>query len=397
MQQVAWVRGGQRGHGVAAGPGKRSPYDLFSPHPEITSRRLETLSGLLADEGASECAGTVRRRAHAAGPPAAPRAASPMAWGELPCRGRNWMRTTFGEGSMKRPIFGCRWSMSRENTPFVALCWTFFPAAPRRRSGSSSLTGRSNRSAGSVPPRSAAPENWIRSGSCPHANCPWTRTVSKPSGNGSGGGFRKTRRARRFSESWARGWLRRERRTTCRCSSSRPRPLWDYLPPDSAVVLLPGAATALESDWEATSERFRQRDGDLEQPCLPPEELFRASGPAQGRRGGPPQRRVPARSAGGHRRGGQLAGKSMRARRRWCRSTRSDEHTSLEAYAQTPGRRILLAAETAGQRELLRELLRGQAAQGAGRRVLERFPGFRRGRCAWPKARWITGLFSATA
>ena len=55
----------------------------------------------------------------------------------------------------------------------------------------------------------------------------------------------------------------------------RTATLWDYLPAESAVILLPGSAAAMQAEWENALERFRQRDGDAEQPCLAPRSCSR--------------------------------------------------------------------------------------------------------------------------
>ncbi len=50
--------------------------------------------------------------------------------------------------------------------------------------------------------------------------------------------------------------------------------LFDYLPPATLVVELPGAREQAQAFWADTGERYEQRRHDLERPLLPPGELF---------------------------------------------------------------------------------------------------------------------------
>ena len=51
--------------------------------------------------------------------------------------------------------------------------------------------------------------------------------------------------------------------------------LWDYLPKDSLVICCDDLEGALESAWQQTLERHEQAGGDPERPALNPEELYR--------------------------------------------------------------------------------------------------------------------------
>ena len=78
MQQVAWLRGNK--DGMALLPDRETlPYDLFSPHPEITSRRLETLTRLLDPESSQMPRTLFVARCDAPGASAATHAIPPVA------------------------------------------------------------------------------------------------------------------------------------------------------------------------------------------------------------------------------------------------------------------------------------------------------------------------------
>lgn len=357
MQQVAWLRG--RDEGVAFLPDRETlAYDLFSPHPEITSRRLETLSGLLVHE-APQTARTLF-------------VAAPTLLDRLPPRAqlRQWLGVSCRTGQELDPedlrrrldeAAYLRVPLVNEPGEYAvrgALLDIFPSGSPapvrieffdREVESIRRFNPASQRSTGKLDSFSLLPAREL------------------PLDSDSIDGFRERFR-RRFPENPARAEVFRKLGEGVAPQGAenylplffeRTETLWDYLPSDSAVVLLPGVETALESEWEAIMDRYRQRDGDLEQPCLPPEELF-----------APPDLHKTAvaglRSV--HCRPESLADIAVRAGAQDVSArpapmvplTRSDEHTSLEAYAQAPGRRILLAAETAGQRELVRELLRGR-------------------------------------
>ncbi|MYF08775.1 MAG: transcription-repair coupling factor, partial [Rhodospirillaceae bacterium] len=352
MQQVAWLRG--RGEGMALLPDRETlPYDLFSPHPEITSRRLETLSGLLANEAFR----TVR----------ALFVAAPTLLDRLPPRAqlRHWLGVSCRTGQELDPddlrrgldeAAYLRVPLVNEPGEYAVrgALLDIFPSgspAPVRIE----FFDREIESIRRFNPTSQRSTGKLDSFSLPPAR-------ELPLDSDSIDEFRERFR-RRFPENPARAEVFRKLGEGVAPQGAenylplffeRTETLWDHLPSDSAVVLLPGVATALESEWEAIVDRYRQRDGDLEQPCLPPEELFAPPDLHKAAVAG--LRSIDCRPE-------SLADIAVRARAQDVRArpapmvplNRSDEHTSLEAYTQAPGRRILLAAETAGQRELVRE------------------------------------------
>ena len=354
LQQVAWLTGSEAGMEFL--PDRETlPYDLFSPHPEITSRRLETLSRLLAP-----------------GESAAPTAlfvAAPTLLDRLPPKAqfRQWLdfscRTgqKLGPGTLRTRL---------EEAAYLRVPLVNEPGEYAVRGALLDIYP----SGSPAPVRIEFFDQDIESMRLFNpASQRSTRTLDAfrllparelPLDTASVAAFRERFR-RRFPVNPARAEVfRKLGEGTAPQGAENYLPLffektetiWDYLPRDSAVVLLPGSAAALEAEWEAVVERFRQRDGDLEQPCLPPEELF-----------APPQaHRAAVRLL---RTADCLADPPVDvARKPGSRSVdarpaptvplaRGDDRTSLAAYARKSSRRILLAAGSAGQRELIRELI----------------------------------------
>ena len=355
MQQVAWFRGS--GRGLKLLPDRETlPYDLFSPHPEITSRRLETLCGLLASAEATQALFV----------------AAPTLLDRLPPRAqlRQWLRINCRSGQeidpedlRKRLEQAAYLRVPLVNEPgeyavrgaLLDIFPSGSPAPVRIEFFDQEI--ESIRRFNPASQRSIAELDSFRL--LPARELPLDR--------GSIEAFRERFR-QRFPQNPGRAEVFRKLDEGVAPQGAenylplffgQTEILWDYLPSGSAVILLPGAMAALESEWEAVTERFRQREGDLEQPCLPPEELFAA--PAL-------HHKAIASLGSVHCEAEALADiASVPNSRNLSVSpapmvplARSDEHTSLQAYARAPGRQVLLAAETAGQRELIRELLRGR-------------------------------------
>lgn len=136
--------------------------------------------------------------------------------------------------------------------------------------------------------------------------------------------------------------------------------LTDYLPDKTILVCLEGADTSTEQFWEQVSQRYESRRHDLERPILPPDDVFVSPDSLN-----------------------QALDKLPRANLQWFEQTRPAgqdndivnynttappplfiQNNAVEPYNtlinylyEFPGR-ILLAAETAGRRELIFEILR---------------------------------------
>ncbi len=354
MRQVAWLRGNDAGMALLADR-ETLPYDLFSPHPEITSRRLEALTRFVGP-GISQS-------------PQVLFVAAPTLLERLPPRGqlRQWMGFSCRVGQKLDPeeLRG-----RLEESAYVRVPLVNEPGEYAVRGALTDL----------YPSGTAAPVRIeffdLEVESIRLFNPASQRSTQKldsfkllparelPLDSGSVDAFRERFR-QRFPDNPARAEVYRKLGEGMAPQGAenylplffeQTETLWDYLPPDSAVILLPGAADAMQGEWEAVEERFRQRDGDPEQPCLPPHELFCD----------PAIHKAAVRRLRGvecvadplpdvAREDNVLALDARPAP--LVPLSRSDEHTSLEGYSKEPGRRILLAAESAGQRELIRELI----------------------------------------
>ncbi|MGH8156295.1 MAG: CarD family transcriptional regulator, partial [Rhodanobacteraceae bacterium] len=130
--------------------------------------------------------------------------------------------------------------------------------------------------------------------------------------------------------------------------------LFDYLGPDALIVVGRGALDAAERFWAQTAERYDQRAHDIERPILPPVELYLPPQSLRERLNG--TLRVDIAAADDPRAantgtlpapdltaGGAAAGGFPARVRDWL-----DEH---------PDQRVLIAADSAGRREALIEQL----------------------------------------
>ena len=365
MQQVDWLRAGN--DEMALLPDRETlPYDLFSPHPEIVSRRLETLSRLLA-----------RRRSRK---PLVLFVSAPTLLDRLPPTDafRQWLGFDCRVGAkldpedLKRRLEEAAYA----RVPLVS------------EAGEYAVRGSL---IDLYPGGAAAPVRIeffdVRVESIRAFNPASQRSTRKldsfrllparelPLDSASVEAFRERFR-RRFPDNPARAEIyRRLSEAPAMQGATRGAPqgaenylplfyertatLWDYLPAGSGVILLPGSAAAMQAEWENALERFRQRDGDAEQPCLAPEELFAPPASLTAAMQGFARLECTADPLpdAAARRGAQ----SLDTRPApGLRLSRTDEHTSLERYARNADKRVLLCAETAGQRELIRELLGGR-------------------------------------
>ncbi|MCY4255229.1 MAG: transcription-repair coupling factor [Gammaproteobacteria bacterium] len=358
MREVAWLREGQ--DEMALLPDHETlPYDLFSPHPEIVSRRLETLARLL-DAGDSATplslfvsASTLMDRL--------PPAAALRRWLKFDCRvgqtldPQDLVRRLEDAAYVRVPLV----SEAGEYAMRGALIDLYASgAAAPVRIEFFDLEVESIREFNPASQRSTRPLDSLRL--LPARELPLDPQSMEA--------FRERFR-RRFPENPARAEIYRKSGEGTATQGAenylplfyeRTETLWDYLPADSVVIMMPGSAAALQAEWENVLERFRQRDGDPEQPCLAPEELFAPPAFHESRLS--ELRRVECisdplpdlKQSAGMQSIGARPAPSLPL-------SRTQGPTSLAAYLEEPGRRVLLSADTAGQRELVRDLLQGQS------------------------------------
>ncbi len=166
--------------------------------------------------------------------------------------------------------------------------------------------------------------------------------------------------------------------TTCRCSSSRPATLFDYLGADAALVLHGEVDEALERFWTDTRERHRFLQHDPERPMLPPEELFLRAEDFFALT----QPHATLALRGGD--GAVDWARPLPDRRRRPRRARAAGARCSGTSTRTP-HRVLLVAESAGRRESLLELLRDHRIERAQRRP------------RWPSSRPATSRLAIAA
>ena len=141
--------------------------------------------------------------------------------------------------------------------------------------------------------------------------------------------------------------------------------IFDYLPADAVIVDLTGGLdSAIERGWQALTSRHEERCGDIERPLLRPEELFIDAGAVNAgiarhcrvvvdtfRREAP---------STDHRDYGSRLPQELRL------DARAEKPLApLQAFLASHPGRVLLAADSPGRREVLSELLRGAQLRAA--------------------------------
>ncbi len=149
--------------------------------------------------------------------------------------------------------------------------------------------------------------------------------------------------------------------------------LFEYLPPASVLIDLHEASSAVDSVWSGIVERHEQLRHDRHRPILDPAELYLP--PAEFRTAFDAGLMVQLRSfewppeiSGPVQNFASVAPASVRI------DPRAEQPAAaLDAHITASPARVLIAAESAGRRELLLDLLRGRAIQC---KIFENFAGF---------------------
>ncbi|MGD8828151.1 MAG: transcription-repair coupling factor, partial [Gammaproteobacteria bacterium] len=135
--------------------------------------------------------------------------------------------------------------------------------------------------------------------------------------------------------------------------------LFDYVPDTATVVLAGDTSTAIASNWQEILDRYEQRRHDLERPILAPDRLFLdpdtvATGLAGRHTIALQNHELPdAQNDSGMNFGSRLPPSLLI-------DSRADEPAAaLTGFIDSFDGRVLMAAESAGRREYLLELLRG--------------------------------------
>jgi len=139
--------------------------------------------------------------------------------------------------------------------------------------------------------------------------------------------------------------------------------LFEYLPPNSVLIDVNDASAAMDALWRGIVERHEQLRHDRHRPILDPAELYAT--PAEFRESLAVWRRVqlhnfewPPETEGRYQNFSSVAPAAVRI------DARAEQPAAeLIAHIEASSSRVLLAAESAGRRELLLDLLRGHGVQ----------------------------------
>jgi transcription-repair coupling factor (superfamily II helicase) len=148
---------------------------------------------------------------------------------------------------------------------------------------------------------------------------------------------------------------------------------FEYLPPDSLLVDVDGASEAVAGLWSGIAQRHEQLRHDRQRPILDPAELYLspvefAEELARSRRVLLQHFEIPADHGVPSQNFASMAPPSVRI------EARADQPAAaLVTHLEASAARVLLAAESAGRRELLMDLLRTRGRQP---RVFDGFAGF---------------------
>ena len=149
--------------------------------------------------------------------------------------------------------------------------------------------------------------------------------------------------------------------------------LFEYLPPDSVLVNMNDAASAVDDLWNGIVERHEQLRHDRHRPILNPAELYLTPAEFAACYSSRPQIQLhsfewPPETPGLTQNFSSAAPAAVRIDPRAEHPARD-----LDLHVQASPARILLAAESAGRRELLLDLLRGRGLQS---QVFDNFADF---------------------
>jgi transcription-repair coupling factor (superfamily II helicase) len=135
----------------------------------------------------------------------------------------------------------------------------------------------------------------------------------------------------------------------------RTATLFEHLAGDTLVVIGDGAAESAEAFWAQTRHRWEQRRHDIERPVLAPEELFLP--PEQLRARWNQARRIEMAGPAHPQRDKAVAMAEQPVPDLPWSQKGSDPGAALQAFLDAYPGRVLLAADSAGRREALLELL----------------------------------------
>jgi transcription-repair coupling factor (superfamily II helicase) len=138
--------------------------------------------------------------------------------------------------------------------------------------------------------------------------------------------------------------------------------LFDYLPKNAVIVRDAGLAGAIERDWQDIEQRYEDRRHDIERPLLSPAELFLPPDEIEQRMDAFDTITLDAFKAIEADDGDPDAVNFPTAAPRELRIDVRAEHpfAPLDAFVQQFGGRVLITADSPGRREVLQDMLRAQ-------------------------------------
>jgi transcription-repair coupling factor (superfamily II helicase) len=137
----------------------------------------------------------------------------------------------------------------------------------------------------------------------------------------------------------------------------RTATLFDYLVDDALPVLGDGVTDAADHFWRTTGERYEQRRHDIERPLLPPDELYLPPDALRAQLNS--GRRIEVCDEGHPRRDEALAIGTQPAPDLPLMAKDAEPAAALKSFLSSYPGRLLIAADSAGRREALLEVLQG--------------------------------------
>ena len=131
--------------------------------------------------------------------------------------------------------------------------------------------------------------------------------------------------------------------------------LLDYLPGNLLTVVAPGTVAASDTFWEQTAQRYEQRRHDVERPLLPPSELYLSPDQLRERLNAHPRVEVCPPDHARYEQAQALGDIALPPLP--IAAPSSPPGAALQGFLDGYNGRVLIAADTAGRREALLEVL----------------------------------------
>jgi transcription-repair coupling factor (superfamily II helicase) len=137
--------------------------------------------------------------------------------------------------------------------------------------------------------------------------------------------------------------------------------LLDYLPPTAVLVHDAGLHAALVRDWQDIEQRYEERRHDIERPLLAPGELFVEPAELEHRMGSFASIALELFKAAPEAEDGTVRNFPTAAPREMRVDSRAEHpFATFDTFLREFGGRVLIAADSAGRREVLQDMLRAR-------------------------------------